>query len=63
MNDQLSTSVQAIQTLLTPVWWSGTVTVGIFVLGMLCVLTGILFAGSEVRRSFKIVLLEVRAAE
>jgi hypothetical protein len=57
------TSVAIAVMLITPVGWSGTMTVGIFVLGMLCVLVGILFAVSEVRRSYKIVLLEVRAAE
>jgi hypothetical protein len=57
------TSVSIAVMLLTPLGWSSTLTVGIFVLGMLCVLVGIMFAGSEVRRSFKIVLLEVRAAE
>jgi len=57
------TSVSIAVMLLTPVGWSASVTIGIFVGGMLCVLVGILFAVSEVRRSYKIVLLEVRATE
>ena len=35
----------------------------VFVVGMLCVLIGILFAATEVHRSFKIVLIEVIAEE
>ena len=35
----------------------------VFIAGMLCVLVGIVFAGLEVHRSFKIVLIEVNAEE
>ena len=55
------TSVTIGITLFISVGWFSTIAVGIFVLGMLSVLLGILFAGAEVRRSFKIVLLEVKA--
>jgi hypothetical protein len=55
------TSVAIGVTLLVPVEWFRIVPFGIFLLGMLSLLMGIIFAGSEVRRSFKIVLLEVKA--
>jgi 1,4-dihydroxy-2-naphthoate octaprenyltransferase len=35
----------------------------VFMAGMLCVLVGIVYAGVEIRRSFKIVLIEVKAEE
>jgi hypothetical protein len=35
----------------------------VFMAGMLCVLAGVIYAGLEVHRSFKIVLLEVKAEE
>jgi hypothetical protein len=55
------TSVTIGITLFVTVVWVSTLALGIFVLGMLCVLLGVLFAGAEVRRSFRIVLLEVKA--
>lgn len=35
----------------------------VFIVGMICILIGIVFAGFEVHRSFKIVLIEVKAEE
>ena len=55
------TSVTIGITLFLSVAWFSAIAVGIFILGMLSVLLGILFAGMEVQRSFKIVLLEVKA--
>ncbi len=55
------TSVTIGITLFISVEWFSTIAVGIFVLGMVSVLLGILFAGVEVQRSFKIVLMEVKA--
>ena len=50
-------------TLFTPPGWFTMAPFFVFVLGMLGVLVGIIFAAAEVRRSFKIVLLEVKADE
>jgi hypothetical protein len=38
-----------------------TVPLVVFIIGMVSVLVGIIFAASEVHRSFKIILLEVKA--
>ncbi len=55
------TSVALGVILFVPAGWFHSFTLGIFIFGMLSLLLGILFAGSEVRRSFRIVLLEVKA--
>ena len=38
-----------------------TVPLVVFIIGMVSVLVGIIFAAGEVHRSFKIILLEVKA--
>lgn len=50
-------------TLFTPAGWFTMVPFFVFVLGMVGVLVGVLFAAAEVRRSFHIVLLDVKADE
>ncbi len=35
----------------------------VFLVGMVCIMVGVIFAGLEVHRSFKIVLIEVKAEE
>jgi hypothetical protein len=55
------TSVALGVILFVPAGWFHSFTLGIFIFGMLSLLLGIVFAGSEVRRSFRIVLLEVKA--
>lgn len=35
----------------------------VFLIGMICILIGVVFAGLEVHRSYKIVLIEVKAEE
>ena len=55
------TSVMIGVTLVIAADFMKVVPLVVFVCGMLCVLAGILFAGREVHRSYRIVLLEVKA--
>ncbi len=40
-----------------------SVALSIFIIGMLCVFSGVMFAAAEIHRSYKIILIEVRAEE
>lgn len=55
------TSVMIGVTLVVAANFMKVVPLVVFVCGMLCVLAGILFAGREIHRSYRIVLLEVKA--
>jgi hypothetical protein len=55
------TSVMIGVTLVVAADFMKLIPLGVFVCGMLSVLGGILFAGREIHRSYRIVLLEVKA--
>jgi hypothetical protein len=55
------TSVMIGVTLVVAADFMKVIPLVVFVCGMLCVLAGILFAGREIHRSYRIVLLEVKA--
>ncbi len=55
------TSVTVGVSLFIPTDFAKTVPLVVFIVGMVSVLVGILFAGAEVHRSYKIILLEVKA--
>jgi len=57
------TSVAIALNLFVDVILVSVVSLGLFIVGMLAVLAGVVFAAIEVRKSFKIVLIELKAED